>query len=381
MRTLTKIFLLVAIFALGNLSALWLLRLSGDAPSPSASSDVVSQASGAGIALASSTETMDELSEAEQRDIRVFRENSPSVVNISNIDLQRDIFSLNVFEIPRGTGSGFVWDEHGHIVTNFHVIEGGDRLQVRLGEKDWDARVVGVAPNKDLAVLRVAAPAELLRPLKVGDSSSLMVGQRVLVIGNPFGLDQTLTTGVVSALGREINSPGGVPIRDVIQTDAAINPGNSGGPLLDSKGRLIGVNTAIYSPSGASAGIGFAVPVEVVDRLVPQVIEHGRPLQPGINIELVADRWARRIGVEGVIVRRVGRGGPADRAAITGLRQSRRGEVLLGDVIVAVNDQKIRSIADLILAFDEIGIGGTAYITLERDQRQRTVDVELVAIE
>lgn len=385
MRTRTKFFVLITVFALGNLSALWLLRPSQQDVSSHGSRSAAEDAifsGGVGVALAaSSNEPLDDLSEQERRDIRIFRENSPSVVNISTIDLRRDMFSLNVFEIPRGTGSGFVWDEHGHIVTNYHVVQGGDRLQVLLGEKDWDASLVGVAPNKDLAVVRIEAPPELLRPLVLGDSARLMVGQRVLVIGNPFGLDQTLTTGVVSALGRELGSPGGVPIRDVIQTDAAINPGNSGGPLLDSKGRLIGVNTAIYSPSGASAGIGFAVPVEVIARLVPQLIQHGRPLQPGINVELVADRWAQRVGVEGVIVRRVGRGGPAERAKIEGLRQSRRGEVLLGDIIVEVNEQKIRSIADLILAFDEIGIGGAAYITLERDRRQRTVEVQLVAIE
>lgn len=379
MRRIVSFSLFFLVFVLGHFSARWWLGPDSASQASSAGGESLTEV---GVAYADTDlQPMDELSASERRDIRVFRENSPSVVNISTLDLRRDFFSLNVFEIPRGTGSGFVWDQQGHIVTNFHVIQGGDRLHVTLGDEDFDAEVVGVAPNKDLAVLRVDAPARLLRPLFLGDSTRLLVGQRVLVIGNPFGLDQTLTTGVVSALGRELNSPGGVPIRDVIQTDAAINPGNSGGPLLDSKGRLVGVNTAIYSPSGASAGIGFAVPVEVVARLVPQLIEHGRPLQPGIGVELVPDHLAQRIGVEGVVVRRVVRGGPADRAGIQGLSQSRRGRVLLGDVIVAVGDEPVRLISDLVLAFDEIGIGGTAHITLERERRQRAVEVQLMAVE
>lgn len=321
------------------------------------------------------------LTREEERNITIFRNVSSSVVYISNISLRRDFFSLDVFEIPRGAGSGFVWDDLGHVVTNFHVISEGSRFRVTLEGEDYDARLVGVAPNKDLAVLRISAPRDLLRPLVLGTSGDLLVGQTVLAVGNPFGLDQTLTTGVVSALGRELKSPGGLPIRDVIQTDAAINPGNSGGPLLDSGGRLIGVNTAIYSPSGASAGIGFAVPVDTVRRLVPQLIEHGKPLQPGIGVDLVSDRWAARLGIRGVIVRRVVRGGPADRAGIEGLRQSRYGDLRLGDVIVAVADDPIRSIRDLAVAFDELGVGGRAEVTVERDGRSRTVEMELTAIE
>jgi len=320
-----------------------------------------------------------DLSDAERRDIAVFRKASPSVVNVSTIALQRDFFSLNVFEIPQGTGSGFVWDRKGHIVTNYHVIGQGNRFQVRLGEKDYPAKVIGAAPYKDLAVLEIEAPAELLLPIEVGRSGNLLVGQQVLAIGNPFGLDQTLTVGVVSALGRELGSPGGVPIRGVIQTDAAINPGNSGGPLLDSRGRLIGVNTAIYSPSGASAGIGFAVPVDTVKALVPQLIEHGRPLQPGIGVVLVEDAVTRRAQVEGVIVRQVNRGGPADRAGIEGLQLSGR-NVRLGDVIVEVGGKPVRTIGDLFLAFEEIGVGKKAQITVDRNGARRTVAVELIDV-
>ena len=317
----------------------------------------------------------------EERNITIFRNVSPSVAYISNISLRRDFFSLDIFEIPRGAGSGFVWDDLGHVVTNFHVISEGSRFRVTLEGEDYDARLVGVAPNKDLAVLRIVAPPEKLRPLVLGTSANLLVGQTVLAVGNPFGLDQTLTTGVLSALGRELKSPGGLPIRDVIQTDAAINPGNSGGPLLDSAGRLIGVTTAIYSPSGASAGIGFAVPVDTVRRLVPQLIEHGKPLQPGIGVDLVSDRWASRLGIRGVIIRRVGRDGPADRAGIEGLRQSRTGDLRLGDVIVAVGGEPIASIRDLVLAFDEVGVGGQVMVTVEREGRARTVEMELTAIE
>ena len=320
-----------------------------------------------------------DLSEAERRDIAVFRKVSPSVVNVSTISLQRDFFSLNVYEIPQGTGSGFVWDESGHVVTNYHVIQEGEKFMVRLGERDFPAKLVGVAPQKDLAVLEIEAPRELLRPIEVGRSANLVVGQQVLAIGNPFGLDQSLTVGVVSALGRELSSPGGVPIRGVIQTDAAINPGNSGGPLLDSRGRLIGVNTAIYSPSGASAGIGFAVPVDIVKTLVPQLISHGRPRQPGIGVELVDDQLARRNGVDGVIVKRVTRGSPADQAGIVGLQVERR-TFRLGDVIVAVGGKKVQTIGDLFLAFEEIGIGKRAQLTLERDGERRNVAVELIDI-
>ncbi len=378
MRFKSAFLALILVFVLGNLSGfLFSRRDDGSlqaAPAPPA-------AVPAALAAAATTQPMpDSLSSQEERDITVFRDISPSVVYISNIALRRDYFSLNVFEIPQGTGSGFVWDDQGHVVTNFHVIQGGERFKVTLGEEDFDARLIGAAPRKDLAVLRIDAPRSSLRPIPLGSSAQLAVGQRVLAIGNPFGLDQSLTTGVVSALGRELASPAGFPIRGVIQSDAAINPGNSGGPLLDSSGRLIGVNTAIYSPSGASAGIGFSVPVDTVRELVPQMIEFGQPIKPGIGIDVVEDRWAARFGVRGVIVRQVRTGSPAARAGIEGLQQARR-QVLLGDVIVGVGDKPVVSLKDLVLAFEDIGVGGTARLTLERDRRQRRVDVELIRIE
>ena len=323
-----------------------------------------------------------ELTHEERRDIEVFRAASASVAYITSVALRRDFFTMNVFEIPQGSGSGFVWDSRGHVVTNYHVIQEANAVRVTLADQsEWDGRIVGVAPDKDLAVLQVDAPAEHLRPLPLGSSARLLVGQRVLAIGNPFGLDHSLTVGVVSALGRELRSPSGRLIRDVVQTDAAINPGNSGGPLLDSAGRLVGVNTAIFSPSGASAGIGFAVPVDTVAALVPQLIQHGKPIQPGIGIVPVADHYARRLGVEGVIVRSVNPDSPAARAGLEGLSTSRSGRLILGDVITAVDGKPVRTLDDLLHAFEDAGVGARVTLTVERDERRRQVAVPLVALE
>ncbi|MBI4422408.1 MAG: trypsin-like peptidase domain-containing protein, partial [Elusimicrobia bacterium] len=228
-----------------------------------------------------------DLSASERATMELFQRSNASVAYITSMVVRRDVFSLNILEIPRGAGSGFIWDDQGHVVTNFHVIEGASSAEVTLADHSkWSAKLVGVAPEKDLAVLRIEAPAARLRPIPIGSSRDLQVGQSVYAIGNPFGLDQTLTTGVISALGREIHSASGHPIQGVIQTDAAINPGNSGGPLLDSSGRLIGVNTAIASPSGAFAGVGFAVPVDTVNRFVPQLIAFGKITRPGLGVTI-----------------------------------------------------------------------------------------------
>lgn len=222
------------------------------------------------------------LAEDERATMKLFADSSPSVVHITTRTLQRDLFSLNIMEVPQGTGTGFIWDLEGHIVTNFHVVEGASGAQVALADHStWQADLVGVAPDQDLAVLKIDAPPQQLHPLPLGSSQDLGVGQKTLAIGNPFGLDHTLTTGVISALGRQIKSASGRPIKNVIQTDAAINPGNSGGPLLDSSGRLIGMTTAIVSPSGAYAGIGFAIPVDTIRWGVPQIIKHGKIVRPG----------------------------------------------------------------------------------------------------
>jgi len=320
---------------------------------------------------------------AEERSVTsLFEEAGPSVVYITSIALRRDFFRLNVMEIPQGTGSGFIWDGDGHVVTNFHVIRGafhgGNRVEVTLADQSaWPAQLVGVAPEKDLAVLRIEAPKDRLLPLRIGGSDDLLVGQSVLAIGNPFGFDQTLTMGIISALGREIDSVDGVPIRDVIQTDAAINPGNSGGPLLDSAGRLIGVNTAIVSPSGGYAGLGFAIPVDTVNWVVPELITHGRIQRPVMGIDLVSDHAARRLGLEGALVGTVYRGSGADEAGMRPTYRSRRGQWVLGDLIVAVEDQPVRSSGELRLVLERRLVGETVRVTVDRDGTEVDLTVRL----
>jgi S1-C subfamily serine protease len=314
----------------------------------------------------------------ERSTIQLFEEVSPSVAFITSLALRRERFSLNVYQIPQGSGSGFVWDELGHIVTNFHVIRGSDAAQVTLADHStWDADIVGVAPDKDLAVLHIDAPRKILRPIIVGSSRNLKVGQKVLAIGNPFGLDQTLTTGIISALGREIESVSRIPIRDVIQTDAAINPGNSGGPLLDSSGRLIGVNTAIFSPSGAYAGIGFAIPADTVSWVTPELIAKGRIERPTLGLELVSARSVSNLGIDGALVMRVIEGSGADHAGLMGTFRDRQGRVQLGDVIVEVEGMQIESTDDLLLALDRRRIGETVDITIVRGGATHEVSVEL----
>lgn len=326
-----------------------------------------------------------EVFEDEERDIAVFHEASRSVVNITSLALRRDWWSMDIHQIPQGAGSGFIWDEQGHVVTNYHVIGEGDRFEVTLSDQTtWEAEVVGIAPGKDLAVLKIAAPGETLAPLTLGRSSNLRVGQRVLALGNPFGLDHSLTVGVLSAVGRELEAPSGRIIRDVLQTDAAINPGNSGGPLLDSRGRLIGVNSAILSPSGAYAGVGFAIPVDTVRRLVPQMVEHGRPIQPGIGFQPAPDGWARRYDLEGVVVREVLPGTPAAEAGLEGVTVKRgrygRSQVELGDQIVAVNGQPVESLDDLLYAFEQEGVGGRVTLTVLNGRKKREVEVTLISM-
>jgi S1-C subfamily serine protease len=323
----------------------------------------------------------DELMAEEKRIIEVFRRARQSVAFITSLAVRRDFFSLDVQEIPQGAGSGFVWETDGHVVTNFHVVQPAQALTVTLADQsEWEGRVVGVAPDKDIAVVRIKAPASQLVPLARGTSADLLVGQRVLAVGNPFGLDQSLTTGLVSALGRELTSPSGRRISDVIQTDAAINPGNSGGPLLDSRGRLIGVNTAIYSPSGASAGIGFAVPVDTVTRLVPQLISRGRIVQAGIGVTLVPQRYTAQRGVEGVAIAEVSANSPAARAGLEGVRAGLGRRLVLGDRIVAVEGKPVKNEDDLRDAFESAGVGKTVRLSVARDGRTREVSVTLAAL-
>jgi S1-C subfamily serine protease len=305
------------------------------------------------------------------------------VVYITNVGLRRDFFTRNVTEIPQGTGSGFVWDRDGNVITNWHVIEGANAARVTLADATtWDARLVGAAPDKDLAVLRIDAPSERLVPLAVGTSADLLVGQKVFAIGNPFGLDQTLTTGIISALGRVITARTGRTIDGVIQTDAAINPGNSGGPLLDSAGRLIGMNTAIYSPSGTSAGVGFAVPVDTINRVVPQLLAHGRVIRPGFGVRIAEDVAARRLGLrEGVLVYDVSPGGTGDEAGIRGTSRDARGRLVLGDVIVAIDGKPVRDTNELLNLMDRYEVGQAVEITVIRDGERLNLEATLQAVE
>ncbi len=322
-----------------------------------------------------------ELTAAEMSVTALFEEATPSVVYITSVALRRDFFRFNVMEIPSGTGTGFVWDDRGNIVTNFHVIKDASRAEVTLADgSTWEAKLVGYAREKDLAVLHIDAPRSQLQSIRLGTSSDLKVGQSVLAIGNPFGFDQTLTTGIVSALGREIESTDGVPIRDVVQTDAAINPGNSGGPLLDSAGRLIGVNTAIVSPSGGYAGVGFAIPVDTVIWVVPQLIAHGRVQRPTMGVELAPDHIAHRSGIEGAVITQVDEGSGADRAGIRPVYRDRRGRARVGDVIVAVNEEPIRSGGELGLILEGFREGDTLTVTVIREGKEKNLRVQLGAV-
>lgn len=320
----------------------------------------------------------------EENNIDVFKSASPSVVYITNSRMvRRSFFTLNPQEIPQGSGSGFVWDKRGYVVTNFHVIQNASRLTVTLQDGTaWDARVVGVEPDKDLAVLQVEAPEEQLTPVALGDSSLLEVGRKVIAIGNPFGLDTTMTVGVVSALGREINSVTRRQIRDVIQTDAAINPGNSGGPLLNSLGQLVGVNTAIYSPSGASSGIGFAIPVNTVKKIVPELIEFGRVQTPTLGISLFppqyADYYRNRWRIDGVIVLDVLQGSSPEREGMRGLTETNRG-IVLGDVIVEVDGVAVANEDDLLTVLESKEAGDTVEVITLRDNARVRYQIELQA--
>jgi S1-C subfamily serine protease len=324
-----------------------------------------------------------DLSDFERNNIEVFRAVSPSVVNITTVEHMGSLFSRRITEVPRGTGSGFIWDAAGHVVTNFHVIQGSDGARVTLADQSsYEAKLVGAFPDRDLAVLRIEAPADRLPPIVVGTSADLIVGQAVYAIGNPFGLDQTLTTGIVSALDREIESVTRRAIRGVIQTDAAINPGNSGGPLLDSAGRLIGVNTAIYSPSGGSAGIGFAIPVDEVNRVIPKLIRDGRVVRPTLGVSAAPPDFNEALGIgPGIVVVGVERDGPAAQAGVEPFRRERSGGIVVGDVIVGVNGAKVENFDDLLEQLERHQPGDRVTVRLKRSDDEREVEVTLGAPE
>lgn len=318
------------------------------------------------------------LLQSERNTIEVFRRAGPSVVFVTNNALLRDFFSTDVSEVPQGTGSGFLWDEHGHVVTNYHVLQNGQTFSITLPNgTSREARVVGVEPRKDLAVLHFDTQGLSVQALPVGRSETLLVGQKVLAIGNPFGLDRTLTTGVISALGREFPTQGGFVIEDVIQTDASINPGNSGGPLLDSAGRVVGVNTAIFSPSGASAGIGFAIPIDTVARIVPQLIRFGQVRRAGLGVRVVADHIARSWGLQAIVVREVASGSNAAQAGLRSMEFDRRGRPVAADVITAVEGQLTRSYAELANALDDRKPGELVVLTVVRGEETIPIEMKL----
>jgi S1-C subfamily serine protease len=317
--------------------------------------------------------------EDERNTIAVFKAVAPSTVFVTQNRVVYDMFAGSAEEVAAGSGSGFVWDTQGHIVTNFHVVKDASSLTVTFeNQKTFPARVVGVEPLKDIAVIQVKAPAALLVPVHVA-KESLEVGQKAVAIGNPFGLDHTLTTGVISALGRQVHGIGGVTIRSMIQTDTAINPGNSGGPLLDSAGELIGMNTMIYSKSGAYAGIGFAVPASTIARVVPQIIKYGRATEMSLGVGVDPQgRIENRFGIRGVVVISVPPGSAAARAGVHGLEQTPDG-LALGDVIVGIGSTKIADYDDLYNALDEHKAGDVVDVKLARNGKVVTMKLDVVA--
>ncbi len=317
-----------------------------------------------------------DLASFEKATIAIFNAAAPSVVYIFTENAVTGFFGTR--QIRQGNGSGFLWDARGHVVTNFHVVKGARRVQVRLDSGEAiDATYVGSSPDHDLAVIRLRTVPARIQPIPVGGSGDLQVGQAVFAIGNPYGLTRTLTTGVISALDRRLPTAAGREVLGVIQTDAAINPGNSGGPLLDSAGRLIGVNTAIISGSGSSAGIGFAVPVDVVNEVVPQLITSGKVPRPGIGIVVLDEERAARLGIAGVVIDRVMPNSEADRAGLVGIDYENR---ILGDVIVAVDGETVSDLDDFVRLLQQYEIGQEVMLDVSRDETVRSVAVTIMDI-
>ena len=317
-----------------------------------------------------------DLADFEKSTITIFNSAAPSVVYLFTENAESGFFGRR--EIQQGAGSGFLWDRYGHVVTNFHVIQGSQSIQVRLDSGEAiRATYVGGSPDHDLAIVRLRSTPSNIQPIPVGTSRDLAVGQAVFAIGNPFGLARTLTTGVISALDRRLPTAGGREVLGVIQTDAAINPGNSGGPLIDSAGRLIGVNTAIISGSGSSAGIGFAVPVDVVNQVVPKLITNGKVPRPGIGIIVLDEEVAAGLGSVGVVIEKVIPDTEAERAGLEGIDYRRR---TLGDVIVAAEGSPVGNMADFVRILQNLEIGQTITLEVRRGETLREVMVAIMDI-
>ncbi|MBA2656108.1 MAG: trypsin-like peptidase domain-containing protein [Tatlockia sp.] len=336
------------------------------------------------MALPAYSFNMSEFLPEEKNTIEIFQKYSPKVVFINR--LKTVIKGVKRSQIPAGTGSGIIWDANGHIVTNFHVIKGADALTITIGNITVPAKIIGAEPRKDLAVLAIKAPKALARlksfqPFELASTAELLVGQKAIAIGNPFGLDHSLSVGVISALGRQVPGIGGVVIREMIQTDSSINPGNSGGPLLDSKGRLIGLNTAIYSSSGSSAGVGFAIPASDILRLVPQIIKNGRVVLPGIGIQWVGSAVTKSLGVKkGIVVGALIPQTPAADAGLRGVYRDNWGRLRLGDIIVALNDSPTKNYDALYYFLANINVGDAIKVSILRQGRKlnfkmKTIDI------
>ncbi len=337
----------------------------------------------AGVSAVSAASARNDLLLSELNTISVFKRISPFVVNIHNIESvsQR---GNTIHAVERGVGSGFIWNRDGYIVTNFHVVQGASKLAVTLTKGiTIYATLIAAEPRKDIAILKLNDNRDLKKLIKpatipIADSAKLQVGQKVIAIGSPFGFEKTLTTGVISAVGRSVPSISGVSIYDMIQSDASINPGNSGGPLLDSQGRLIGMNTVIYSRTGSSAGISFAVPSNDIKHIVTQAIKYGKLIRPGIGIQRFTDHVAGQLGIEGVIIARVIPETPAAKAGLRGSRRTSRGNLQIGDVITGINGQSVSNYDDLYNIFDTMGIGETVSIEFIRGNKKRTVKLKVI---
>ena len=338
------------------------------------------------FSLYSLSDSSEFLTDDEQNSIKVFEENVKSVVNVSTMVKRKAGFFFGDFseqESTAGAGSGFVWDNNGHIVTNFHVIQNGDKFQINFhhDKKVYEASLVGVEPKKDIAVLKLKELPPNMISVKKGTSSNLKVGRKTLAIGNPFGLDHTMTVGVVSAVGRKVQGIGGVKIHDMIQTDAAINPGNSGGPLLNSQGQLIGMNTQIMSGSGTSSGVGFAVPVNTIMQIVPQLIKYGKIMRPGLGIGVLPDHIKMRYGIEkGIIISQVNPKGPAAQAGLEGVGQDSWGHVYLGDIITKIDGQEVNSYDDIYHVLDKYKVGDLVDVEYIRDEKKFKTKIKLMQL-
>jgi len=325
------------------------------------------------------------LTKEEKRNIEIFKQNRDSVVFISTHQRVVDYYSLTRYTIPKGSGSGFVWDKKGHIVTNYHVIDGASIAKVKLHNgKSYQARLVGVYPRRDIAVLKIDAKPSELKPVKLGSSANLKVGQSVYAIGNPYGLDWTMTKGIVSALNRKVPSNDGVLMSGAIQTDAAINPGNSGGVMLNSSGEVIGINSAIYSPSGGSVGIGFAIPIDLVKRVVEKLIKYGKYIKPSIGIEVDEriNRYLKDVlGIKGVAILGLLRGSDAINKGLIPANFYSDGTIDFGDIIVGVNGKKVESVEDLDDILDTLKVGSKVDLKILRGNRELKVPIKLIGLD